>query len=96
MNKITINGVEFTEKEIEAIEEEYNDLLQEVVQIELRTGLDMHGTILGGAKKDMETVLRYKKIKKIKNKIDKELESNSEIFKEQLEMKIIEALEENK
>ena len=72
MDKITINKIEFTEKEIEAIDKEYNDLLQEVVQIELRTGLDMHGTILGGAKKDMETVLRYKKIKKIKDKIDSE------------------------
>lgn len=96
MDKVIINGVEFTEKEIETIDKEYNDLLQEVVQIELTTGLDMHGTIMGGAKKDMETVLRYKKIKKIKDKIDKELESNSEIFKEQLEMKIAEALKEDK
>lgn len=96
MDKMTINGVEFTEKEIEAIDKEYNDLLQELVKVEMNTGLDMHGILMGGAKKDMETVLRYKKIKKIKDKIDKELESNSEIFKEQLEMKITEALKEAK
>ena len=96
MDKITINGVEFTEKEINAIQREFWDLLQKVVQIETDTGLDIHGIIMGGAKKDMETVLRYKKIKKIKNKIDDVIISNSEIFKEQLEMKITEALKEAK
>lgn len=92
MNKMTINGVEFTEDEIKAIQNEYHDLLYEVSDIE-----EMYG--YNESLYNVETkkvVDRFKKLRELVIRFDKEEDSRREIFKEQLEMKITEALKEIK
>ena len=88
MEKITINGVEFTEKEIEAIDKEYSNLLFEVARIEESCGYD-NRFYNSEAKKVND---RYEKLRKLVREIDKEKRSRKEIFEEQLELKIKEAL----
>lgn len=92
MDKITINGVEFTEEEIKAIQNEYSNLLYEVTDIE-----EMYG--YNESLYNVETkkvVDRFKKLRELVIRFDKEILSRKEIFKEQLEMKITEALKEAK
>ncbi len=90
MDKITVNGVEFTEKEIEAIQKEYDNLLYEVSHIEAACGYD-HNYYNSNAKKVMD---RYEKLRELAIQFDKEKQSREEIFKEQLDMKIDQALKE--
>lgn len=92
MDKMTINGVEFTEKEIEAIEKEYDNLLYDVSYIEESCGYDKR-FYNSNATKVMD---RYEKLRKLVKQIHEEKRSRKEIFKEQLEMKITEALKEDK
>lgn len=92
MDKMTINGVEFTREEINAIRNEHNDLHYEVVDRE-----EMHG--YNERLFDIETkkaIDRFRKLGKLVKLFDKEENSRREIFKEQLEMKITEALKEDK
>lgn len=92
MEYLTINDVEFTEEEIEAIEKEYSNLLFEVSRIEEACGYDDR-FYNSEAKKVMN---RYEKLRKLVREIDNERRSRKEIFEEQLELKIKEALGEDK
>ena len=92
MDKITVNGVVFTVEEINAIRNECNDLHYVVIDRE-----EMHG--YNESLFDVETkklIDRFGKLRKLVTLFDKEEDSRQEIFKEQLEMKIAEALKEEK
>lgn len=92
MDKMTINGVEFTEKEIKVIRNEYWELYLEAEGKETSYGYNE-------SLYDAETkkvVDRFRKLRKLVIQIDKEENSRREIFKEQLEMKITEALKGDK
>lgn len=92
MDKMTINGVEFTEEEIKAIHNEYWELYHEAADKEESYGYNE-------SLYDAETkkvVGRFRKLRKLVEQFDKEEDSRREIFKEQLEMKIAEALKEDK
>lgn len=91
MDKITINGVEFTREEINAIQNECNDLHYEVVDKE-----EMYGYNENLFNVETKKVIdRFRKLSKLVEQFDKEEDSRREIFKEQLEMKITEALSRN-
>lgn len=92
MDKMTINGVEFTEEEIKAIHNEYWELYLEATDKEASYGYNENLY-------DAETkkvVDRFRKLRKLVIRFDKEENSRKEIFKEQLDMKITEALKEEK
>lgn len=90
MDKITINGVEFTREEINAIRNEHNDLHYEVVDREEMYGYNKN--LFNAETK--KVIARFRKLSKLVRQFDKEEDSRREIFKEQLEMKINEALKE--
>ena len=90
MDKITINGVDFTEKEIEAIQKEYDNLLYEVSHIEEIYGYNESLYNLENKK----VVRRFKKLRELVIQFNKEIQSRKEIFKEQLDIKIDEALKQ--
>ena len=90
MDKMTINGVEFTEEEIKAIYNEYWELYYEVIDKE-------ENYCCNERLYNVETkkvINRFRKLDKLVKQFDKEENSRKEIFKEQLEMKITEALKE--
>lgn len=92
MDKMTINGVEFTREEINAIRNEHNDLHYEVVDRE-----EMYGYNKNLYNAETKKVIdRFRKLGELVKQFDKEENSRREIFKEQLEMKIAEALKEDK
>ena len=92
MDKITVNGVEFTREEINAIRNECNDLHYEVVDREETYGYNENLFNVETKK----VIDRFRKLRKLVEQFDKEEDSRREIFKEQLEMKIAEALKEDK